>query len=211
MLSLHRRTSRLLVTLAAAAAVVPLAGGVAAAGLPMSATVSVTDAGYSPAAVSVAYGGRVTWLVKQGTHTVTDATRMHQYTSGTKSAGASFVHRFINSGTFPYHSVVGGTMQGKVIVPMTVTPSTGTRTDFFAVRWGSTYSPTGYSEQIQIQEPRSTTWALFVYGTPASNATFRPVEWGNKTGVYHFRAKLFKGTNPAVCSGWSPLASVTAR
>ncbi len=92
---------------------------------------------------------------------------------------------------------------------MTVTPSSGSRTAFFTVRWGSDYAPTGYDEQVQIKEPRTTKWIYFVYGTPASNATFRAVDWGNKTGVYQFRAKLFKGTNPAVCSGWSPLSSVT--
>jgi len=118
----------------------------------------VTNAGHSPATVTVAYGGRVTWLFKQGTPTVTDASRMHQYTSGTKAAGATYKRQFINSGTFLYHSVVGPAISGQVLVPMTVTPSSGSRTTFFTVRWGSDYAPTGYDEQVHIKEPRTTKW-----------------------------------------------------
>ncbi|MGI8681543.1 MAG: hypothetical protein ACR2JO_05325 [Mycobacteriales bacterium] len=189
-----------------------LAGGatLASAGATStSAAVTVTDAGYTPATATVQYGGKVTWSFKQGTHTVTDATRLGLYNSGSKRAGSTYAFTFINSGTFPYHSTVGTAISGKVVVPMTVTPATGTRTTYFAVRWGSDYTPTGYSEQVQIKIPGASGWSSFVYGTPASNATFRAVDWGNKTGTYQLRAKLFKGSTPGVSSGWSPIATAT--
>ena len=65
----------------------------------------------------------------------------------------------------------------------------------------------GLQRADQIKIPGAPSWTSFVYGTPASNATFRAVDWGNKSGTYKFRAKLFKGTNPGVSSGWSPIAT----
>lgn len=174
-------------------------------------TVAVTNAGYQPASVSVKYGTRITWSFRQGTHSVTDATRLGLFNSGSKSQGTTYAYTFINSGTFPYRSTVGSAIRGTVVVPMTVSPATGSRTTYFAVRWGSTYTPSGFSEQVQLKTPGSAAWTSFVYGTPVDDATMRPADWGNRTGVYQFRAKLYKGSNPAVSSGWSPIARITVR
>ncbi len=171
-------------------------------------TVSVTNAGYQPASVTVRYGSKVTWSFRQGSHSVTDATRLGLFNSGAKRQGSTYAYTFINSGTFPYRSTVGA-LRGTVIVPMTVSPATGSRTTYFAVRWGSNYTPNGYNEQVQLKAPGSSAWTSFVYGTPASNATMRAADWGNRTGTYQFRAKLFKGSNPSVSGGWSPVARIT--
>lgn len=203
------RLIKALTSLGGAALVVPAAAGLAVAAAPATVNVSVTNGGYAPAAVSVGYGGRVTWQFKQGTHSVTDATKLRLFDSGPKAAGTTFQVRFINSGTFPYRSTVGASFTGQVVVPMTAAPATGTRTTYFTVRWGSTFTPTGYNEQVQMKEPGSRGWISFVYGTPADSATFRAADWGNKAGTYSLRAKLFKGNNPNVSSGWSPSVAVT--
>lgn len=171
--------------------------------------VSVTNSGYTPGTVSIPMGGKVVWSFKQGTHTVTDASRMHLFDSGPKGAGAKFSFTFIDAGSYAYHSTTDTGMAGTVAVPMKVSPSTGTRTTFFAVAWGSTWAPSGYNEQVQMKVPGSSTWEIFVYGTTTKDATMRPADWGNKTGTYQFRAKLYKGLHPGVSCGWSPIAKIT--
>lgn len=205
----HSRSARVLVVLAGTILLCPMAAGMAAAAAPPKATVSVTNSGYSPNAVTVGYGARVTWQFREGTHSVTDASRLGLFNSGPQEVGSTFPFQFINSGTFSYHSTVGASFTGTVIVPMTATPATGTRTTYFTVRWGSAFTPDGYNEQVQMKEPGARGWISFVYGTPARDATFRAVDWGNKTGRYQLRAKLFKGNTPGVSSGWSPSVAVT--
>lgn len=203
---MSQRPRSLLTAVALAIGLVALAAGPAAAA---TASVSVTNSGYAPAKVTIAYGSSVTWRFTQGTHSVTDARKLELFSSGARSAGATYSFRFIDAGTYSYHSTVGTAMTGKVAVPTTATPSTGTRTTFFTVRWGSTDTATGYEEQVQMKEPGASSWIVFVYGTPDHDATFRPADWGNRAGTYQLRSKLIKGNNPSISSGWSPIASVT--
>lgn len=196
------------VTIATALGLVAAFGAQAGAATP-TVSVSVTNSGYTPSTVSLPMGGKVVWSFKQGTHTVTDSSRMHLFDSGTKTAGTQFSFTFIDAGTYAYHSTTDTGMNGKVLVPMKVAPSTGTRTTYFAVTWGSDWAPSGYNEQVQMKVPGSTKWEIFVYGTTTKDAAMRPADWGNKTGVYQFRAKLYKGLHPGVSSGWSPVAKIT--
>ena len=198
-----RRTGTVLLV-----AALPLVG-LTAASAASPAAVQVTNAGYAPKALTVPVGTRVVWTMKQGSHTVTAPLRLGLFDSGTRAQGSTYAYTFINSGTFGYSSTVGPAISGSIVVPMKVTPATGNRTRLYAVRWGSDYTPDGYGEQVEIKEPGSSSWQSFVYGTTVDDATMRPVDWGNKTGTYQFRAKLYKGSNPARSSGWSPVASIT--
>lgn len=173
-----------------------------------TASVQVSGNGYSPAALTVPYGTKVVWTIKQGSHTVTDTGRLKLFGSGTLAPGSTFGVRFIDAGTYDYHSTVGPAITGSVAVPTRVTPASGNRTAFYTVQWGSTTSSQPYSEQVQIKPPGGS-WQSFVYGTVDADATMRPVDWGNRTGTYQFRAKLYRGSNPAVSSGWSPAASIS--
>jgi plastocyanin len=192
---------------ALAAGLVGLVAGPATAAT--TATVSVTNSGYSPAAVTIAYGGSVSWQFTQGTHSVTDSSKLGLFGSGSRSAGSSYTFAFLEAGTFAYDSTVGTKFKGTVAVPTTATPATGSKTTYFDVRWASTSLPTGYSEQVQMKEPGSKKWISFVYGTPDDDATFRAADWGNLTGTYQLRSKLYKGNSPKTSSGWSPVASVS--
>ena len=176
-----------------------------------TAGVTVTNAGYSPGTLHVPYGTRVVWTVEQGTHTVTDTGRLRLFSSGPRTPGSTYAYRFTDAGTFAYRSTVGPAIAGTVVVPMRLTPASGSRTTLFSVAWGSTSTRPGYSEQVQIRPPGSASWQSFVFGTPDRAAAMRPVDWGNRTGTYQFRAKLYRGSSPAASSGWSPVASISVR
>ena len=205
------RTSRTVARLAAGGLVVAAGTMTGAASAAPARTLTVTNAGYSPASVSVPYGTRITWSFRQGTHSVTDATRLGLFNSRAKPPGTAYAYTFINSGTFPYRSTVGTAIRGTVVVPMTVSPATGSRTTYFAVQWGSGYTRAGYNETVELKTPGSTAWTSFVFAAPVKDATMRPADWSNRTGVYQFRAKLIKGLNHDVSSGWSPIARITVR
>ena len=88
---------------------------------------------------------------------------------------------------------------------MTVAPASGSRTTFFAIRRACS-SSLGYNEQVAIKTPASL--ADFVFGTPASNATMRAVDWATRSACTS-SGELFRGSNPAVSGGWSPIAKVS--
>lgn len=161
------------------------------------ATVSLTDAGPNPASVTVAPGGKVTWKSTQGSHTVTDASPIKLFAGVT-----SFAYK--NAGTYPY-KVSGASKGGSVGVPVKLTPTSGTRSTFFNVRWSST-DPGPLDETIQYLAPGGKTWQSFTFKTTVHDATFIPSQWGNKTGTYSFRARLEKGS---AATAWSPVATIS--
>ncbi len=201
-----RATLRTVTTLAVAATTaVVLAGPAGAAG----ATVTARNAGFTPATVTVPYGGKVTWSFAQGTHSVTDPSRLGLFASGPKAQGSSYAFTFVEAGTYPYRSTVGTAISGTVVVPMTARPATGSRTTFFAVQWASDFTPTGYYEDVEIRTPGKG-WTSFALAV-AKDATMRPADWGNRAGVYQFRARPYKAPSRGASSGWSPVVSVTVR
>lgn len=194
---------------AAAVAAASVVAGTGAAAFAATATVTVTNAGYSPKSVTVSYGSKVTWKFQQGSHSVTDSSRLKLYDSGSTAPGGTFSQVFTDAGSYPYHSTVGTAITGTVLVPATAKPASGSRTTYFTIGWGSGDTPDGYGEQVQLKEPGAKAWTSFVYGTVVKNATMRPADWGNRTGTYSFRAKLYKGSTPAASSGWSPIATIS--
>ena len=68
----------------------------------------------SPASLAVPQGSKVTWSIRQGTHTVTDSAsgcsaRRHE------APGSTYSFTFINAGTFAYRSTVGPAIKGSVV------------------------------------------------------------------------------------------------
>ena len=83
---------------------------------PTTASVRLAGGRFSPATVTVAAGGTVTWLNDDGSkHTVTadNAT----FDSGTLNAGATFAHTFTTAGSFTYICDFHSDMRGTVLVP----------------------------------------------------------------------------------------------
>jgi plastocyanin len=199
------------VAVAAFGAAVVGAGVAQAAAPPAKATISVTNTALTPAATSVSAGGTVTWSIKQGSHTITQKAPLKLFTSGAKAAGSNYAFKFFAAGTYPYSVTGPKVLSGTVGVPVKLTPTTGTRNTFFNVRWSAADLPAGFGERIDVKEPGSSTWTNFVYLTPVHDATLIPSQWGNKTGTYSFRAKLVRGSNLNVSSGYSPIATITVK
>lgn len=89
-----------------------LSGPVAAVDMTMStapatASVNVGDNFFSPASVTIAAGGTVTWTwTGANTHTVTSTTAV--FGSGTPQSSGTFNFTFPDPGTFPYFCEVHG-------------------------------------------------------------------------------------------------------
>jgi plastocyanin len=81
-------------------------------------SVSISNFQFTPGTVTVKSGDTVTWINKEGAHTVTadDGSWM----SGNLSSGKSFSRKFDSPGKYPYHceyhSSEGGRMAGVVEV-----------------------------------------------------------------------------------------------
>lgn len=162
------------------------------------ATVSLTNAGPNPASVTVALGGKVTWKSTQGSHTVTDSSPLKLFTST-----SSFV--FKNSGTYPY-KVSGASKGGSVGVPVKLTKGVVSGQVGYDVRWATVSTSPPFAASVQFKAPTGG-WQSFVFSsTGTHDATFRPVDWGNKHGTYSFRARYEKGK---AATAWSPIATFT--
>lgn len=101
---------------------------------PMAATVTFSDAGFSPTSVTVAKGGTVTftntssrsmWVAadEHPTHTEYDGTSRTQHCATTPSAsfdqcsnGTTYSFTFTKAGTFNYHNHSAAQYQGTVVV-----------------------------------------------------------------------------------------------
>jgi plastocyanin len=100
------------VTGTAAATVAPTSTPGAAA---KSASVAIKDFEFTPATVTIAVGGTVTWTNNgPSTHTVTADDG--SFDSGNLSQGKTFSHTFQTAGTFAYHCSIHPFMTATVIV-----------------------------------------------------------------------------------------------
>jgi plastocyanin len=115
-----RRLPALLIALALAAAVLAGCGdergdgGADAAPVTSVTEVAAEDNRFSPAAVQVPAGTRVTWEFKDRfvPHDVTG----DGFTSGDPRRRGSFSHTFARPGTYPYRCTLHDGMDGRVVV-----------------------------------------------------------------------------------------------
>jgi len=79
-------------------------------------TILLSDFKFTPKMVTVGPGTTVTWMVTQGTHTVTSDTNV--FGSGILNPGQKFRHTFPRPGVFKYHCQfhVGIGMRGEIVV-----------------------------------------------------------------------------------------------
>ena len=77
--------------------------------------VTIDNKNYSPASITVRVGDTVTWQNSDDRdHTVTASDG--SFDSGNLGTGASFSHRFIKAGEYPYRCAHHPRMKGKVVV-----------------------------------------------------------------------------------------------
>jgi plastocyanin len=163
--------------------------------------ITVTNAGFAPAVVSVAEGGLITWLVPDSAgedHKVGDATGMGLFSSGSLAPGSLFSFQFSWAGVFQARDGTTGN-KGTVKVALAASPKTGKRTDPFTVTYATQPPPPGYVEDIQIKRPGSHSWTDWMTGLAGTTATFTP---DAGPGKYKFRASMRQTANGAR-TGWS--------
>ena len=91
----------------------------ASAGPGRTARVEVSNFQFSPKQITVKAGTTVTWVDKEGGHTI--EADNGSFSSPTLNAGETYSHKFTKPGKYPYHcsfhgSAGGGDMAGTVVV-----------------------------------------------------------------------------------------------
>ena len=81
--------------------------------------VTITNYKFEPKKLTINEGDSVTWVNKEGVHTVKSDTDI--FISKTIKAGENFSYQFTKAGTYPYHcsfhgSSGGGDMSGTIVV-----------------------------------------------------------------------------------------------
>jgi plastocyanin len=162
-----------------------------------NASVTVADMAFSPAAVSTALGGSVTWTFKDPiAHTSTSDQGF--WDSGTRSGGATYSHTFTSAGTYAYHCTIHSMMHGTVKVPLS---ASGTASKGYKLTWATTKGAGGITYDVQTRLG-SGRWVSLRKATTGTHARFDPA----KAGAYSLRAATTKAGKR---SGWSPTATVT--
>lgn len=191
--------------LALLAATTPTAGATAA-GRPAerppartgaSAGVTVANFAFTPKLVAVGLGGTVTWTFPEAMAHTTESNDGF-WSSPHEMGGATYTHTFPTAGTFGYHCAIHTFMHGTVRVPLNATASA---TSGWRLRWAVSM-PAGYSVDVQVRKPQTTTWRPLRNGTHTLGMRFAPA----KHGVYAVRARSHRAAH---VSSWSPVRTIT--
>lgn len=161
---------------------------VATASAPSDAHVAVSDFLFDPTTTTIARGGTVTFdFIGPSHHTVTDASGMGWYDSGSVGAGdPSFALVLPAAGVYRFTCIPHPWMGGRIEVPMRAQPRRGSPQQVFTVTWASAPPDAGYVYDVEIRRPddRWTTWRT---GRTTLGTTFR-VHAGR--GDFRFRARM---------------------
>jgi plastocyanin len=162
-----------------------------------AASVTVANMAFSPASVSTALGGSVTWTFAD---TISHTTTSDQgfWDSGIRSGGATYSHTFGSAGTFAYHCTIHAMMHGTVKVPLT---ARGSASQGYKLTWATATGTHGITYDVQTRLG-SGRWVFLKKATTGTHAKLNPA----KAGKYSVRARTSKG---AKRSGWSPTVTVT--
>jgi uncharacterized repeat protein (TIGR01451 family) len=160
---------------------------------PNTSYIGVTNLGFGSASPALALGGMLQWsFVGPGSHSATDNTSgLGIFPDTGLVAPVAFRQTtFPAAGAYTFTDTATAKTI-KLNVPMTATPATGSRTTTFTLRWAAAAPPAGYSEDVQVQVPGSTSWASLFKATTATSGTFVP---SKGTGTYKFRCRFRRTT-----------------
>jgi len=166
--------------------------------------IAVGDFLYTPSEVSVARGATVTFdFVGPSHHTVTDASGMALYDSGSVGAGGpSFTVTVQGAGEYRFTCIPHPWMGGHIAVPMRVQPRTGSRTDLYTATWAAVVPDAGFVYDVELRRPGGH-WRPFLSDQTGTGASFA-LRAGD--GTYRFRARLRALAGAA--AAWSPVSLV---
>lgn len=200
---------RRLLSLAAVAVALCMQGGAspAAAGgrsAPPDVHVEVNDFAFDPGAVSIGSGQTVVFdFVGPSHHTVTDASGMAFYGSGSAGPGdPSFPVTYPAAGGYLFTCIPHPWMGGRVTIPMRIHRIAGAAKPSFRIGWASSEAATGFVYDVQITRPGGH-WVAWQTGVTARSLSFTPAAG---PGDYRFRARMRSLTGGEAL--WSPAAQV---
>ena len=169
----------------------------------ISGFVAVVDFAFDPTDAPTKLGAKVPWkFTGFAPHTVTDATGLGLYDSGTKSHGASYSFGYKAAGTYLYICTIHG-FTGTIQVPPTVSPTVGPQGSPFTVKWSTAAPPAGDVFDVQVMVPGGA-FVDWMTGQTTTSATYVP---SAGPGSYAFRARLRNPTTLAA-TAYSPPASI---
>ena len=182
-----------------------------------SSSVTVSGTAFKPASTTVDPGTRVRWKFESSSpRTVTDARGLGAsgaplFDSGPRSAGATFDVVFAAAGRYPYTSMLPSpsNMTGTVDVPVTATPSSGSTSSTFTVRWASSTMPGyRYMPEYRYRSAPASTWSSWSdIGAKQTEELGTTFVADRGAGKYQFRSKL-RNAATGVTSQFSPPTSV---
>ena len=163
--------------------------------------------GFSPKTLRTAGPGTTVHFTFFGPRTrdVTDTSALALFDSGTKAPGSSFEFLFSSAGTYSYRDSLQTTATGKIVVPVTATPTTGSTATTFTLTWASTAPAPGFVFDVQVLRPGAATYVDWQPGTTTTSGTFVP-DLG--VGKYLFRARLRRTIDNAA-TGFSSPTTIT--
>jgi plastocyanin len=162
-----------------------------------AAAVTVASFSFTPSRVVVAPGDAVTWTFSEPVMSHTTTSDDGFWTSGPRSAGATYTRTFATAGRYRYHCAIHPFMHGRVVVPVTVT---GSPTQGWRLRWASTM-PAHWTVDVQVRRPGSTRWSALRTATTRLGTRFHPA----RAGTYALRARSHRRAHT---SGWSPVRTI---
>jgi uncharacterized repeat protein (TIGR01451 family) len=173
---------------------------------PTTSYVGVTNQGFSTASPALTLASTLQWsFIGPGSHSATDKTSgLGIFTDTGLVAPVAFRQTtFPAAGAYTFTDTATAKTI-KLTVPMTARPATGSTTTAFTLTWAAAALPAGYSEDVQVLRPGTTTWASLFKATTATSGTFVPT---TGTGTYKFRCR-FRRTTGTGASAYTAAVSV---
>ncbi len=159
------------------------------------------DTGFTPSFHSVALGETVQWDIYGAAtdppHDITDSHGLGLFDSGPLTPVNYFRYTFTLSGevrtmdepiNYPDNT-------GKLVVPVQVSPASGTQTDTYTITWATAPLPAGFVEDVQIKRHSELTdskWQQWRHGTSLLSDSFVP---DAGPGTYAFRDRIRRSSN----------------
>jgi hypothetical protein len=166
----------------------------------------VSGSGFSPQVVPVERGLGVAWLfdpANVGEHSVTDASGLGLFDSGTRGPGEGFTFSYFSAGTYGVTDTIA-LHTGSVQVALHARPRQGPETGTFRIVWADRRLPGVYVADIQVKRPGSEEFVDWLIGQTVFAANFVP---DAGSGTYEFRARVRDPISGAA-SEYSPVASL---
>jgi uncharacterized repeat protein (TIGR01451 family) len=155
--------------------------------------ISVRDDGLVPSFHEVPLGGTLQWdFFGPGVHEIMDAHGLGLIDTGPVQPVTYVRHTFNLSAEIRTMDVGYPANNGKLVVPVEVSPSSGTTATTFTVQWALAPLPSRFVEDVQIKRPTATRWQPFRHATSTLSAAFTP---DAGAGTYAFRDRVRNQAN----------------